>query len=84
MVDLEYFEFVKKELIPYVEDQASLKLDGHLVNDLFLDSIALLSLCTAIENHYKIFLPDDYAHPPETIRDILVLIDQALREQVKV
>lgn len=82
MSSQEQLEFIQNSLSPFIEEEQIIHTQTHLVNDLFLDSVALLSLATDIENKYKIFLPDDFENPPETVDDILRLIEQGLKDKV--
>lgn len=79
---------MRKQHLNYIQDimpkianhDINLNEQTHLYHDLGLDSVALLSLCSEIENHYKIYLPDDFENPPKTIAEILDLIEKGLKE----
>ena len=75
---------MRKQHLNYIQDMMpkianhdiNLNEQTHLYHDLGLDSVALLSLCSEIENHYKIYLPDDFENPPKTIAEMLDLIEK--------
>lgn len=78
----QHFDFVSNTIFKLKPNESlEVTLHSDLTNDLFMDSIQLLGLCTEIENHYKIFLPDDFEEPPKTIEDILKLIQQGLKNE---
>lgn len=51
---------------------------SRLAEDLQLDSVGLLALAVSLENHYKVRLPDNPAQPPETVADVLDLLQRGL------
>jgi acyl carrier protein len=51
---------------------------SRLAEDLQLDSVGLLALAVSLENHYKIRLDDDPRQPPETVADVLDLLEKNL------
>ena len=51
---------------------------SRLGEDLKLDSVGLLSLAINLENHYRVRLPDSSEQPPETVGDIVDLLQQTL------
>lgn len=51
---------------------------SRLAEDLHLDSVGLLALAVSLENHYKVRLPDDPTHPPQTVGDIVDLLAKNL------
>jgi len=65
-------------------DIASLKDDDHLQADLGLDSMGLLHLALEIENALQCHLGEDPADPPETVGDLLALVEARLQEQLRV
>lgn len=56
------------------------KLD--LQKDLGLDSVGLLTLATEIENHWELYLDETPEDPPQTIEDLVDLIDIRLQEKM--
>jgi acyl carrier protein len=50
-----------------------------LSRDLELDSLALVTLAVAIEDHFKITLPDEESGRPRTIADLCRLVSGQLR-----
>lgn len=55
--------------------------DLDLQKDLQLESIAILTLSVEIENQLKIILPDDPESPPQTVKEIIDLVEQGLSER---
>lgn len=53
---------------------------SRLAEDLHLDSVGLLALAVSLENHYRVRLPDDPGHPPQTVGDIVDLLERHLPE----
>ena len=59
---------------------APLSRETHLRNDLGLDSLALLNLAVAAEDHFHICLNEDPEAPPQTLGEFVSLVEQRLRE----
>ncbi len=51
-----------------------------LRDDLGLDSLALLTLAVAAEDHFHLCLNEDPESPPATVGDFVSLVDSRLRE----
>jgi acyl carrier protein len=51
---------------------------SRLAEDLHLDSVGLLALAVSLENHYRVKLPDDPTNPPQTVADIVDLLERHL------
>lgn len=51
-----------------------------LREDLGLDSLALLTLAVAAEDHFQICLNEDPESPPSTLADFVALVETRLRE----
>ncbi len=51
-----------------------LKPADELVGDLQLDSLALATLAVAIEDRFKIILPEEESHRPRTVADLCQLV----------
>ncbi len=51
---------------------------SRLAEDLQLDSVGLLALAVSLENHYKVRLPDNPTDPPQTVGDVLDLLQRGL------
>lgn len=49
--------------------------------DLGMDSMALLNFALEVENRFEIFLNEAPDRPPETLGEVVELVNQALREQ---
>lgn len=62
----EYIDIPAEE----INTEEGLKFSGGL------DSFALLSLITSIENHFNISIPDSKIHEFKTINDIIGFIDE--------
>ena len=52
----------------------------HLQADLGLDSMALLNLALEVENAFELCLEEDPENPPQTIGEIVDLIQERLKE----
>ena len=52
-----------------------------LQQDLDLDSVGLLTLALEVENHWRIYLGEAPDDPPQTIGELVTLIEKRLREQ---
>ncbi len=52
-----------------------------LQQDLDLDSVGLLTLALEIENHWRIYLGEAPDNPPQTIGELVALVQKRLREQ---
>lgn len=53
-------------------------LKSRLVEDLALDSVGFLALALGLENRFRIRLEEDPEHPPETVKDVVNLLQQRL------
>lgn len=51
-----------------------------LREDLGLDSLALLTLAVAAEDHFQLCLNEDPESPPASVGDFVSLVEQRLRE----
>ena len=60
------------------KDPGKLSPDLRLQEDLALDSLALLTLAVEVENEFQIYLNEDAEHPPQTLGDLVVLIQNRL------
>ncbi len=55
--------------------------NSRLQQDLDLDSVGLLTLALEVENHWRIYLGEAPDDPPQTIGELVTLIETQLREQ---
>ena len=55
-----------------------LRLDMRLVEDLELDSIRLLTLATAVEDHFRICLDEDDESSIATVADLVGVVESKL------
>ncbi len=60
--------------------EGELKPDDELIRDLELDSLALVTLAVALEDHFKIALPDEESRQLRTAGELCQLILGRLRE----
>jgi acyl carrier protein len=51
---------------------------SRLAEDLMLDSVGLLALALNLEKHYQVRLADDPKAPPQTVGDIVDLLEKTL------
>ena len=59
---------------------APIASDTRLREDLGLDSLALLTLAVAAEDHFRLCLNENPESPPATVGDFVILVEQRLRE----
>lgn len=52
---------------------------SRLGEDLQLDSVGLLALALNLEKRYEVRLPDNPGSPPQTVGDIVDLLEKTLR-----
>lgn len=50
-----------------------------LTEELRLDSVGMLSLAVNLENRFKVRLPDQPEMPPQTVGDVVDLLESSLR-----
>ena len=62
-------------------DEAAISDDGHLQDDLGLDSMTLLSLALEAENFLGCPLDEDPEDPPMTVRALVELMALRMEEQ---
>ncbi|RME01003.1 MAG: acyl carrier protein [Deltaproteobacteria bacterium] len=55
--------------------------ETRLAEDLALDSVGLLTLALEVENRYELFLEEDPLDPPQTVGDLVELVERRLAEQ---
>jgi acyl carrier protein len=65
---------IQRIVAAQLDFKGELKPGDELVGDLQLDSLALVTLAVAIEDRFKIALPDDESHRPRTVADLCQLI----------
>ena len=76
------------EIITAIAELAREKLDYsgpltpemRLVEDLELDSIRLLTLATAVEDHFRICLEEDDEASIETVADLVAVVERELEQ----
>lgn len=61
--------------------QGELPPSTRLREDLGLDSLALLTLAVAAEDHFRIYLQEDAQAPPQTLGEFAELVARRRREQ---
>jgi len=55
-------------------------VETRLREDLGLDSLALLTLAVAAEDHFRICLNEDPESPPTTVGEFVALVESRLRD----
>ena len=74
---VEIFEALEEILRDHCEISTDkVNMDSHLFSDLELDSMALLTMVTEIENCFQIFLNEDPDNPPQTVKEIIDLVEK--------
>jgi len=61
--------------------QGPIEPHTHLNLDLGLDSLALLTLATAAEDHFQLCLNEDPESPPATVGQFVALVQRRLEEE---
>lgn len=62
------------------EARAEIRLDSHLIEDLGLDSVGLLTLAVKVEDRFRICLdPEDEARI-RTVGDLVTVVEEKLHE----
>ncbi len=71
------FEVLKEIMIDIVgfEDD-EITIDGHLYNDLDLDSLDMSQILLGLENHYKISIENDEIKNIETINELINIVNK--------
>ncbi len=67
----EIIQGVEAVAAEFLEWSGPLPLDAHLVNDLELDSIRLLTLAVEVENHFRVALDPEDEENIQTVRDLV-------------
>lgn len=78
---MEIWQLVTTTLQQQFKVTAELRPDTRLKADLGLDSMALLTLVVAAEDHFKICLNEDPEAPPTTLGEFVALVQQRLDER---
>lgn len=78
--DAEVLAEIQKILTAQLDFRGELRPDDALIADLQLDSLALVTLAVAVEDHFKIALPEDGSLRPRTVADLCRLILSQVRE----
>ena len=78
---------IYKQIVNILHEQCEIETDKidqnlDLQKDLGLDSVGLLTLATEIENHWELYLNETPEDPPQTIQDLVDLIDIRLQEKM--
>lgn len=72
---------VSKVLRSFCGVEFDVRESSRLAEDLQLDSVGLLSLAVNLENQYRIRIADDPTTPPQTVGDVIDLLQSALSGQ---
>ncbi|WP_372368472.1 acyl carrier protein [Candidatus Uabimicrobium sp. HlEnr_7] len=78
---------IYNEIVRILQEQCEIETTNidknlDLQKDLGLDSVGLLTLATEIENHWELYLNETPEDPPQTIEDLVNLIDVRLQEKM--
>ena len=60
--------------------QKPIQASSKLVEDLELDSMGMLALAVALENHYRVTLQEDPENPPVTVQEVVDLVAERIKE----
>lgn len=78
----EIFKKIKEILVEECEvDGEKIEMHSRLQEELEMDSLALLTLAVALENHFKLSLEENPENPPRSISEIIELIQTRLQEK---
>jgi len=78
--DADVLAEIQKIVAAQLDFKSELKLDDELIADLELDSLALVTLAVAVEDHFKIALPEDGPRRPRTVADLCRLVRGQVRD----
>jgi len=76
----ERFDAVRTILAEHCGVTDNVTLDARLQEDLGLDSMGLLTLALETENHFDLCLEEPPDQPPQTVRELIDLVEQRLKE----
>lgn len=71
---------IQKVAAAQFDFKGELKPGDELVGDLKLDSLALVTLAVALEDHFKIVLAEEESPRPRTVADLCQLVLREVRE----
>lgn len=80
MTQTEVFEAVVKTLKGACGVKKPIAAGSRLVEDLGLDSMGMLALAVDLENRFRLKLEEDQEHPPETVSDVVELVQSRMEE----
>ena len=75
------WEITEKTLRTECRVTSAITPETDLFRDLGLDSLALMTLAVAAEDHFRICLNEDPAAPPRTVGEFVELVKLRLAEQ---
>ena len=81
-------ENMEKDIVAIIADvsgfdEAEIRLDAHLVNDLEMDSIKAIEIAVAIEKKFKVSIRDEDIPKITTPAQIIALVETALSQKGK-
>ncbi len=79
MSSREILEEVARIAREKIEWQGPLSAEMRLLEDLEMDSIRLLTLAMAVENHFRIRLSEEDEESIETVGDLVLVIEREIR-----
>ena len=78
---IETIDAVRSILAEHCGVTEAVELDARLQEDLGLDSMGLLTLALETENHFDLCLEEPPDQPPQTVGELVGLVDQRLKER---
>jgi acyl carrier protein len=60
---------------------AKITPESRLVEDLELDSVGMLCLAVGLENKFRVKLEENPEEPPDTVQDVLTLLELAQEKE---
>ena len=77
-LDAEVLAEVRRVLAEELEVARPVELDDELRGDLLVDSMGAIVLAVALEDRFRVKLPDDGAAAVVTVRDLVALVRRAV------
>lgn len=77
----EYFVSVEQVLRGPCGVRAEITAESRLAEDLHLDSMGMLALAVGLENRYRVRLEENPEQPPETVSEVVALLERRVKEK---
>ena len=67
-----------KVLVEHAGSEANVSESSHIVADLGIDSLGVMEIMEAIEDTFKLTIPDDSLREVETVADFVKVVEERL------